>query len=136
MKKILDRPYEKDEFFKKWLVGLSPRTKKNYSNEFHDWHIFIGMTPTEQIKKRMHDLTTEDLSQRLFFENKFRAFKEYLEKRGDLKPLSVKTMLRTVASFFSRNGLRLNLKRGDWESTQQQPVIQRWKIAREEVKAM
>jgi hypothetical protein len=34
MKKVLDKPYDKDEFFKKWLVGLSPRTKKNYSNEF------------------------------------------------------------------------------------------------------
>jgi integrase len=136
MKKILDKPYEKDEFFKKWLVGLSERTKENYSNEFHDWFVFIGMAPTEQIKKRMHDLTTESLSERLFFENKFRAYKEYLEKKGDLKPLSVKTRLRTVASFFSRNGLPLALKRGDWESTQQQPVIQRWKITKEEVKAM
>jgi hypothetical protein len=136
MKKILDKPYEKDEYFKKWLVGLSPRTKENYSNEFHDWYIFIGMTPTEQIKKRMHDLTTENLSERLFFENKFRAYKEYLEKRGGRKPLSVKTMLRTVASFFSRNGLPLNLKRGDWESTLEQPVIQRWKITKEEVRAM
>jgi hypothetical protein len=34
MKKILDKPYEKDEFFKKWLVGLSERTKKNYSKIF------------------------------------------------------------------------------------------------------
>ena len=136
MKKILDKPYEKDEFFKKWLVGLSERTKENYSNEFHEWHAFIGMTPTEQIRKRMHDLTTENLSERLFFENKFREYKEYLEKKGDLKPLSVKTKLRTVASFFSRNGLPLALKRGDWESTKPQPVIQRWKITKEEVKAM
>ena len=67
MKKILDKPYEKDEFFKKWLVGLSERTKKNYSNEFHEWFVFIDMTPTEQIKKRMHDLTTQDIAQRLFF---------------------------------------------------------------------
>src|SRR3990170_1609674 len=109
MKKILDKPYEQDEYFKKWLVGLSPRTKENYTSEYHEWHIFVDMTPTEQIKKRMHDLTTEDLTQRLFFENKFREFKEYLDKRGDLKPSSVKTLLRTVASYFSRNGL-LRLK--------------------------
>jgi integrase len=136
MKKILDKPYEKDEFFKKWLVGLSPRTKKNYGNEFHEWFVFIDMTPTEQIKKRMQDLTTQNIAQRLFFENKWRAFKEYLERKGDLKPASVRTRIRTVASFFSRNGLPLNLKRGDWESTQEQPVIQRWKITKEEVKAM
>jgi hypothetical protein len=79
--------------------------------------IFIGMSPTEQIKKSMHDLTTKNLSEILFFENKFREYKEYLERKGDLKPLSVKTHLGTVASFFSRNGLPLNLKRGDWEST-------------------
>jgi 23S rRNA A2030 N6-methylase RlmJ len=67
MKKVLDKPYERDEFFRKWLVGLSERTKKNYSNEFHEWFVFIDMTPTEQIKKRMHDLTTQDIAQRLFF---------------------------------------------------------------------
>ena len=136
MKKILDRAYEQDEFFKRWLVGLSERTKQNYSNEIHGWIVFVDMTPTEQIKKRMHDLTTEDITQRQFFEDKWREYKEYLEKRGDLKPSSVKTQLRTVASFFSRNGLSLNLKRGDWESTQQQQVIQRWKISKEDVKAM
>ncbi|MCW4003440.1 MAG: site-specific integrase [Candidatus Bathyarchaeota archaeon] len=136
MKKIFENSYEQDEFFRKWLIGLSPRTKENYCTEYHEWHTFIGMTPTELIKKRMHDLTTENLSERLFFENKFREYKEYLEQRGNLKPLSVKTKLRTVASFFSRNGLPLALKRGDWESTQEQPVIQRWKITREEVKAL
>ena len=72
MKKILDKPYEQDEFFKKWLIGLSPRTKENYTTEYHEWHVFIGLTPTEQIKKRMHDLTTEDLTQRLFFEEKLK----------------------------------------------------------------
>ena len=136
MNKVLDKPYEKDEFFRKWLVGLSPRTKKNYSNEFHEWFVFIDMTPTEQIRKRMHDLTTQDIAQRLFFEDKWRSFKEYLESKGDLMPASVRTRLRTVASFFGRNGLPLNLKRGDWESKQQQQVIQRWKVTKEEVKAL
>lgn len=58
-----------------------------------------------------------------------------MEKRGDLKPVSMKTQRRTVASFFSRNGLPLNLKRGDWESTQQQQVVQRWKATKEDVKS-
>jgi len=92
------------------------------------------MTPTEQIRKRMQDLATQDITQRQFFEDKFREFKELLEK-GNLKPLSVKTQLRTVASFFSRNGLPLFLKRGDWESTQQQQVIQRLKLTKDDIKA-
>ncbi len=116
MKNVLDKPYGQDEFFKKWLVGLSARTKHNYSNEFHEWFVFVGMTPTEQIRKRMHDLTSEDIGERLFFGDKWRAFNEYLDSKGNLKPASVRMRLRTVASFFSRNGLPLNLKRGDWES--------------------
>ena len=51
MKRILDKSYEKDEFFKKWLIGLSPRTKEGYAKDYHGWHTFIGLTPTEQIKK-------------------------------------------------------------------------------------
>jgi hypothetical protein len=73
------------------VSGTERENKEELQQDFHDWHIFIDMTPTEQIKKRMHDLTTENLSERLFFENKFREYKEYLEKKGELKPISVKT---------------------------------------------
>ena len=77
-------------------------------------------------KFRHYDPTVVDFIRRCDTEAQAETIIEYLEKRGDLKPISVKTQLRTVASFFSRNGLPLNLKRGDWESTQQQQVIQRW----------
>jgi hypothetical protein len=76
MNNVLEKPYEQDEFFKKRLVGLSERTKENYGDEFNDWFVFIDITPTEKIKKRMHDLTTEDMSEIVF--DKFRACKEYL----------------------------------------------------------
>ena len=97
------------------------------------------MSPTEQIKKRMHDLNSEDLSQRTFFEQKFREYKEYLESIRNPDPLKYATVrgrLRTVASFFARNGLPLFLKRGDWESTQQQPIIHRLKLTKDDIKAM
>jgi len=58
MNNALDKTYEQDEFFKKWLVGLSERTKENHGNE------------------RMHDLTTEDMSEIVF--EKFQAYKEDL----------------------------------------------------------
>lgn len=139
MKKIINREFEQDPYFQKWLIGLSPRTKVNYSNEFPNWLAFIDMTPTEQIKKRMHDLNSEEILQRTFFEQKFREYKEYLESIRNPDPLKHETVrgkLRTVASFFARNGLPLFLKRGDWESTQQQPVIQRMKLTKDDVKAM
>lgn len=136
MKKKIVRPYEKDKFFKKWLVGLSDRTKENYIAEFQGWFEFVGMTPTEQIEKRLKDLTSGNLAERQFFEDKFRAYKEHLEKRGDLKPLAVRSFLTPVASFFSRNGLPLALKRGDWESTQTQQATHRMKLTKEDVKSM
>jgi site-specific recombinase XerD len=134
--KYLNKTYEKDEYIKKWLVGLSERTKTNYLREIHEWLSFIDMNPTEQIKKRMQNLVSQDLTERLYFEDRFRSFKEYLEKKGTLKPDSVKTMLRTVASFFSRNGLPLNLKSGDWKTTGEERTVKRWTPSNEEIKRM
>jgi site-specific recombinase XerD len=135
MKSKIERPYEMDKYFQKWLVGLSERTKKNYRNRFQPWFDFIGMSPTEQIEKRLKDTASGNMEERTFFENKFRAYKEHLEKR-DLTPEGVRTLLTPVASFFSRNGLPLNLKRGDWESTQTQQVVHRMKLTKEDVKSM
>jgi len=126
----------KDKYVETWLTGLSERTKKHYLIEIEKWKNFIKMSFAEQIKKRLADLTSQDLTERLFFENKFREYKENLEQTTKLSPLSIKTMLRTVASFFSRNGLPLALKRGDWESTRETSVIQRFKLSREDVKKM
>jgi len=44
--------------------------------------------------------------------------------------------LTAVASFFRRNNLPLALKKGDWASTTQQTVIQRFKLTREDIRAM
>ena len=127
---------EKDTYVQRWLTGLSARTKKNYLREFPLWCSFIKMSPTEQIEKRLQDLTSQDLTQRTFFEQKFREFKETLEKQGKLSALSVKTMLRTVASFFGRNSLTLDLKRGDWQSTLETKVVHRFKLNLDDIKAM
>jgi hypothetical protein len=134
--KGLDRSYEKDQYVQTWIKGLSDRTKENYLNEFARWLDFIKLSPTEQIKKRVKDLTTQDLTERLYFENQFRGFKESLEKTGKYRPDTVKTLLRTVASFFSRNGLPLALKTGDWSSTQTQQVTTRMKLSKDNIKSL
>lgn len=126
----------KDKYIENWLSGLSERTKENYLREFPQWLEFIKLSPIEQIEKRLKDLTSQNLTERTFFENKFRAYKEYLEQNTTLTASSIKTMLRTVASFFSRNGLPLALKRGDWQSTKETKVIQRFKLSKEDVKAL
>ena len=128
--------YKEDEFYQRWMNGLSQRTKENYGQQIKNWIYFINMTPTEQVQKRMHNLTSTNLIERTFFENKFREYKAFLEQRGDLKISAVTTMLIPVASFFSRNSLRLQLKRGDWASTQTQEVQTRFKLAKDDVRAM
>ena len=96
----MKKAYEQDEFFKKWLVGLSERTKENYSNGIRGWIAFIELSPTEQIKKRMRDLTSQDLTERLFFEGKFLAYKEHLEQNSNLKPIAVKRCLFPLRASF------------------------------------
>lgn len=125
-----------DKYVSTWLKGLAERTKENYLRELPDWLEFIGMTPTEQIEKRLKDTASQNMNERTFFEQKFRAYKEHLEQNTELKAISVKTHLRTVSSFFSRNGLPLALKRGDWKSTLPTKVIHRFKLKKDDVKAM
>ena len=125
-----------DAYVQRWLTGLADRTKENYLQRLPLWIDFIKMSPTEQIDKRLKDLTSQDLTERTYFEDKFREFKEELESKGNLNARSVTTMLTAVASFFSRNSLPLNLKRGDWKSTLETKVIKRWKITRDDIKRM
>jgi hypothetical protein len=66
--------------------------------QIRDWITFIGLTPTEQIKKRMENLTSQDLTERQYFESKFREYKSFLENQGKLTSVSIKASLRTVAS--------------------------------------
>jgi site-specific recombinase XerC len=124
------------DYIETWLKGLSERTKENYRKEFEKWLHFIDMTPNEQIQKRLKDTASTNQIERQFFENKFREYKEHLENNTELSALSIKTMLRTVASFFSRNGLPLNLKSGDWESTKETKVIHKFKLTNEDIKSM
>ncbi len=136
-KAYLDHSYAKDEFVQKWLVGLAEKTKRNYIFGFKDWLDFIDMTSTAQIKQRIQDTISQDLTQRTHFENEWRIYKEYLEKKGELSDSSIKTMLKIVASFFSRNSLPLKLKRGDWTlSTPQGAIKKEWIPTNEEIRRL
>ena len=128
--------WKTDKYVIKWLTGLSPKTKDNYLKEFEQWLTFANLSPTEQISKRMHNLTSQDLTERTTFENLWRQFKAYLENKGTLKDASIHGRLRTVASFFSRNDLTLNLHKGDWNSCQQQDVILKFNVDLNDIKAM
>ena len=136
-KAYLDHSYFKDEYVQKWLVGLAEKTKRNYLFGFKGWLDFIQTTPTQQIRMRIKQTVSEDMTERTHFENEWRKYKEYLEQKGDLSDSSIKTMLKIVASFFSRNSLPLRLKRGDWSlTTTQRAIRQRWIPTNEEIKRL
>lgn len=134
---MANQDIEKDIYVKQWLEGLSPRTKANYIKEIQKWNSFLGMTPTEQIKKRMRDLTNQDLAERSHFEQQFRAFKTMRENsEKQLSPLSIKSELRTAASFFGRTVGKLALRRGDWNSTLSTRIKNKPSIDLKAIKAM
>lgn len=81
-KPFINRDYTEDEYFKRWMVGLSDKTKRSYNFAFKDWLDFIGMTPTEQILKRGKDSINPNPIERQFFEDKWREYKELLEAKG------------------------------------------------------
>lgn len=126
-----------DTYVKRWLTGLSEKTKETYPTTIEDWFTFLGMTPTEAIKKRMENLTSQDLTERCFFEDKWRAYKESMESTGTHSDFFVHDRLKVASSFFTRNGLPLNLRKGDWTSTQKQDVKEKkMKIKLDDVKRM
>ena len=89
---------ENDGYVQRWLVGLSARTKQNYLREIPLWVSFVEMSPTEQINKRLKDLTSQNLTERTFFEDKFRAYNEMLEGQGKLRQFfeTIDTMLTGI----------------------------------------
>jgi hypothetical protein len=127
---------QKDQYVKQWLNGLSERTKENYLAEILKWNSFIAMTPEQQITKRIADLTSQNLAERQFFEQKFREYKALLENLGKLSSLSIKTQLRTVASFFGRTVGKLQLRRGDWNSTLTTRIQNKLSLKLEDIKKM
>jgi hypothetical protein len=126
-----------DTYVKRWLTGLAKKTKHGYPSLLEDWMTFIGLSPTEQINKRMHDLTSTDITERCFFEDKWRAYKESMESTGTHKDKWIHDRLKVVSSFFNRNNLPLALEHGAWKSTQKQEVIEKKeKLNLDDVKRM
>jgi hypothetical protein len=113
----------KDEYIIKWLTGLSEGTLRCYVKEFEEVLAFLGMTPKEIIQKRMTDLISINPEEKLFFEQKWRQYKAYLEAQGVYSDSTIHNKIKIFASFFSRilgkrNGL--SLAKGEWDSTQKQ----------------
>ena len=94
-------------------------------------------TPTEIIDSRLQHLTTTDLKKRRYWEMQVVKFKNHLQGRN-LRMATVKGYIRTVQSFFSKNGVKLQFSRGELkiEPSEKDKVFKEWIPSNEEVRLL
>jgi len=132
-----EKSWLEDSTVKQWFRNLSERTKKNYSEQFPKWLAFINESPNEMIANREKHLRSEDRKEKRYYEDKLIAFKCSLEGK-DMKIPTVKSYLRTVASFFSQNHVGLVFARKELkvEPSAKDRVVSEWIPEREEVRIL
>jgi site-specific recombinase XerD len=107
-----------DKYVQNWFELLgNDRTIKNYKNDFPKFLVFIQetteyKTPTEIIDSRLTQLTTNDMMKRRYWEQQVVKYKNSLETQN-LRMATIKGHIRTVMSFFSKNGVKLLFSRGE-----------------------
>jgi site-specific recombinase XerD len=110
--------WQNDKYVQNWFELLhNERTIKNYSREFPKFLDWMAenteyKTPTDIINSRLEHLTTKDLLKRRFWEMQVVKFKNSLEEKN-LRMATIHGYLRTVQSFFSKNGVKLSFSRGE-----------------------
>jgi site-specific recombinase XerC len=104
--------WKESETVKYWLQGIGESTKEHYLDDFPKFLKFTGMQPDQIIESRMKDLSSSDPKTRFKWEQKVLEYKAYLENQK-IKPWTVHTYLTAVLSFFSRNRVKLQFRRGD-----------------------
>jgi len=132
-----EKSWLEDATVKQWFRNLSERTKKNYSEQFPKWLTFINESPSQQIANREKHLRSEDRKLKRYYEDKLIAFKCSLEGKN-MKIPTVKSYLRTVASFFSQNHVGLVFARKELkvEPSEKDRVIKEWIPEREEIRIL
>lgn len=135
----IKRDWLKDKYAIEWLEGLSKSTARNDIPNFHSWIDFVKMSPTEQIEKRMEDLKSNNPRDRSFFEQKVVEYIATLQP-NKLKVWTVRTKVKSVMSFFSRNRLPLRFKRGELKQAinrdREGKVVSEWIPTNEEVRVV
>ena len=107
-----------DKYVQNWFQLLgNARTIKNYTNDFPKFLGFVYettscKTPTEIIDSRLTQLTTNDMIKRRYWEQQVIKYKNHLEEKN-LRMATVHGHIRTIMSFFSKNGVKLLFSRGE-----------------------
>ena len=114
--------WQDDKYVEKWLSKKSKKTRKNYVSFYPKWLEFIGMTPSEQIEKRILDLKADTSEKQHWFEDKVIEYKQLLETKFDTES-SIKAHLTCVRSFFSSNRYPLTFGKGELKVEVETKVI-------------
>jgi site-specific recombinase XerD len=132
-----------DKYVKNWfeLIG-NKRTIKNYSNDFPNFLEYVYQntpykSPSELIKSRIENLTSQDIVKRRFWEMTVVKYKNSLEQKN-LRMATVHGKIRTVQSFFSKNGVKLAFTRGEIKinPSEKDKVDVEWIPSNEEVRLL
>jgi site-specific recombinase XerD len=132
-----------DGCVKNWFELLgNQRTIKNYTNDFPNFLEYVYQnteykTPSEIIQSRIENLTSQDIVKRRFWEMTVVKYKNGLEQKN-LRMATVHGKLRTVMSFFSKNGVKLQFSRGELKinPSEKDKVDIEWIPSNEEVRLL
>lgn len=130
-----------DKYVQNWFEILgNERTIRNYKREFPKFLAWVRKnteykTPTEIIDSRLEHLTTKDLLLRRFWEQQVIKYKNSWEEK-DLRMATIHGYIRTVQSFFSKNGVSLSFSRGELRinPSEADKVAVEWIPSNEEVR--
>jgi len=116
-----------DPYVKEWLSKVGERTQKNYRERYPKWLAFIGISPTEQFKKRCKDLQSDNPKERGFFEDKVVEYKNILVAQK-LGAETIHGRLTPIQSFFSAHRVPLRFKRRELavDVRPEDKVIKEW----------
>ena len=132
-----------DKCVKNWfeLIG-NERTIQNYSHDFPKFLEYVYSntaykTPSEIIQSRIDQLTSTDIVKRRFWEMTIVKYKNQLEQKN-LRMATVHGHLRTIMSFFSKNGVKLLFSRGELKinPSEKDKVEVEWIPSNEEVRML
>jgi len=132
-----------DKYVQNWLQQISSKvTVKEYKGEFAKWLEWAKLnteykTPTGMIESRLKHLTSQNLIERQFWEQTLVKYKNSLETQN-LRMATVHSQLRTVMSFFAKNGVKLQFSRGQLKinPSEKDKVDVEWIPSNEEVRLL
>lgn len=134
---LMSYDWLKDDYANEWLNRISENTRNQYKATFPKWLAFIGMSPKEQILRRIKDLQSSNPKERGFFEDRVIEYGRMLATQN-YKKNTIHNMVTPIQSFFSSHRVKLSFRKGDlnFKTQKSEKVIEKFAPTNEEIRAM